>query len=155
MRQSFEPKIWGPHAWFFLETCVMAYPENPKEEDKEQMRKFLLSLGFVIPCEKCRENYSDHLKKHPLTEEILSDRSELFKWIVDIHNLAGRKGTKSYDETFNYYMDLFEGKEHFENGPTCIKYDTSYLLKISLLITFILTIIFIHLLYKKFCKKSG
>ena len=42
MRQSFEPKIWGPHAWFFIETSVMAYPEYPGDKDKIYEEFFII-----------------------------------------------------------------------------------------------------------------
>ena len=54
------------------------------------MKNFLLSLEYVIPCEKCRNSYSEHLKKFPLTDQVLLNRTELFKWIVDVHNLADK-----------------------------------------------------------------
>ena len=62
MRQNFEPKIWGNHAWFFLETICMAYPTNPSKSMKSSAKNFFLSLKDLIPCEKCRNNYILHLK---------------------------------------------------------------------------------------------
>ena len=44
MRQNLNPDIWGPRAWFFLESAVIGYPENPTKEDKLQAKKFFLSL---------------------------------------------------------------------------------------------------------------
>ena len=44
MRQSFNPEIWGPHAWFFLETVAMGYPINPTSDDKNQMKAFFYAL---------------------------------------------------------------------------------------------------------------
>ena len=35
MRQNFEPKVWGPHAWFFLETVAMGYSTDPTYEEKK------------------------------------------------------------------------------------------------------------------------
>ena len=40
MRQNFEPKIWGNHAWFFLETICMAYPTNPSKSMKSSAKNF-------------------------------------------------------------------------------------------------------------------
>ena len=36
-----EAKIWGPHAWIFLHSITMAYPENPTDNDKKYMKIFL------------------------------------------------------------------------------------------------------------------
>ena len=86
MRQNFEPKIWGNHAWFFLETICMAYPTNPSKSMKSSAKNFFLSLKDLIPCEKCRNNYKQHLKLFPLTEKVLSSRDNLFMWIINVHN---------------------------------------------------------------------
>ena len=107
MRQNFEPTIWGPHAWFFLETITMAYSTEPTFQEKKAAEKFFKSLGTMIPCEKCRTNYKKHLKKHPLSEEVLSSRDNLFKWIVDVHNSVDPKKQKTYDETFKYYTNKY------------------------------------------------
>jgi len=146
MRQSFEPSIWGPKAWFFLETCIMAYPEKPTNEDKIYMKNFLLSLKFVIPCEKCRDNYSSHLKTYPLSDEVLSNRDILFKWIVDVHNSANTKKTKTYDETFNYYMSKYEGNNYIETH----KSNYSKIIYLILITSFI---VFIHYIYKVIKRK--
>ena len=46
MRQNFEPKIWGPHAWFFLESVTMAYPTKPSFDEKKAAEQFFNSLQF-------------------------------------------------------------------------------------------------------------
>ena len=148
MRQSFEPSIWGPHAWFFLETCAMGYPDNPTNEEQKYMKNFLISLKFVIPCEKCRNNYKKHLDEYPLNDNVLSDRNNLFKWLVDVHNLADRKTKKTYDETFNYYTEKFSGNEHFENIKK-IDNKRAKIVKIMMLIGLLLIIICLHKIYKK------
>ena len=110
MRQNFEPKIWGNHAWFFLETICMAYPTNPSKSMKSSAKNFFLALKDLIPCEKCRNNYILHLKEYPLTDKTLSSRDNLFVWIVNIHNCVDPKNTHSYDETFKYYLEKYDYK---------------------------------------------
>lgn len=109
MRQSFNPEIWGPHAWFFLETITLGYPTNPTEKEKSDTKNFFYALQFIIPCEKCRINYNDHLNKHPLTDTVLENRDNLFHWIVDIHNLVDPNKSISYNDTYNFYISKFEG----------------------------------------------
>ena len=29
-----DPLIWGPHAWFFLHSITLVYPDNPSEQEK-------------------------------------------------------------------------------------------------------------------------
>lgn len=132
MRQNFEPKIWGNHAWFFLETVCMAYPTNPSKSMKSSAKKFFLSLKDLIPCEKCRNNYELHLKKYPLNDKTLSSRDNLFVWIVNIHNSVNPKNTHSYDETFKYYLEKYNYKS--TNTKKSIK--KKYLFILLLLIIF-------------------
>ena len=111
MRQNFEPSIWGPRAWFFLETVCMGYPTDPTYEEKKMAEDFFNSLQFIIPCEKCRNNYKKHLKKYPISDEVLASRDNLFKWIVDIHNSVDPKKQRTYDETFTYYNNKYGYKK--------------------------------------------
>ena len=107
MRQNFEPQIWGPNAWFFLESVTMGYSTDPTYEEKKAAENFFLSLEHMIPCEKCRNNYKKHLKLHPLNENVLSSRDNLFMWIVDMHNSVDVNKKKSYDDTFKFYMTKY------------------------------------------------
>ena len=38
------PKIWGPHAWVFLHTITLNFPENPTPEQKKYYKDFLYFL---------------------------------------------------------------------------------------------------------------
>lgn len=143
MRQNFEPTIWGPHAWFFLESIAMAYPTNPTYQEKKSADNFFTSLKYLIPCEKCRNNYISHLKIHPINETVLSSRDNLFKWIVNVHNSVDSNKKKTYDETFKYYMKEYNMDiEENENDTT---YFPSY---IKFLILFILIFIITYLMYE-------
>lgn len=112
MRQNFDPTIWGPKAWFFLESITMAYPTNPTDEDKKNTKLFFYTLQFVIPCEKCRNNYNKHLKIYPLSKEVLENRDNLFKWIVNMHNSVDPLKKRTYNETYKYYLNKYSGSEY-------------------------------------------
>ena len=109
MRQNLEPKVWGPHAWFFLESIAMGYPTNPTSTDIEKTKLFFSSLKYVIPCLKCRQNFDKHSRNNPLTDDVLSSNETFFKWIVDMHNLA-KKDKRTYNDTFQYYMNKYNNK---------------------------------------------
>ncbi len=148
MRQNFEPTIWGPHAWFFLETITMAYPENPDKEDIKNTKMFFNSLQYVIPCEKCRKNYNKHLKLHPLNDNVLKDRSSLFKWIVDVHNSVDYSKKKKYDEDYRFYTNKYsdEPKQEISNNFefTC---KIKNIITVSLIVTFIIVLYKIYLYF--------
>lgn len=106
-----KPEIWGPHAWIFLHSITLAYPEIPTQQDKINMRNFINSLGEVLPCNKCKINFKSHLKTNPLTDKILSSRNSLIKWMIDIHNSVNKsnfKETLSYENSLKYILNLYE-----------------------------------------------
>jgi len=143
MRQNFEPKVWGPHAWFFLETIAMGYSTNPSYEEKKAAENFFKSLHLMIPCDKCRINYKNHLIKHPLTEKVLSSRDNLFMWIVDIHNSVDPNNTKSYDDTFQYYMK--EYNVEVNENKTNISNSKFFFISIFFIIIFLIYQIYLNL----------
>lgn len=83
---NYNPKLWGPSAWTFLMYIAMAYPDNPSNGEKEYMKLFLKSMGNVLPCEKCRVNFSNHQVSLPLDDNVLRNRTNLLNWIATINN---------------------------------------------------------------------
>ena len=106
-----KPEIWGPHAWLFLHSITLEYPDKPSEQDKRDMIDFINSLGKVLPCMKCRNNFKTHLQKYPLDNKALESKKNLVKWLIDIHNCVnGVKKCKelSYDDALNELLKHYE-----------------------------------------------
>lgn len=110
-------EIWGPFAWIFLHSITLDYPDEPTVEDKKNIRDFFTLAGKVLPCDICRGHYQENLKKHPLTEQVLSSRFDLVKWLVDLHNevnKATKKKVLSYKEAEDFLKKLNDGKIKFK-----------------------------------------
>ncbi|XWV26213.1 putative FAD-linked sulfhydryl oxidase [Tupanvirus soda lake] len=98
------PEIWGKYAWNFLHLVTLDYPEYPTDQDKQNYYNFFYTLQFVLPCAKCRYNLTHHLKKYPLTDEVLANRTNLVKWGIDLHNVVNYytgKPMLTYTEAMN------------------------------------------------------
>lgn len=147
MRQSFNPEIWGPHAWFFLETVAMGYPISPTTDDKTQMKKFFNILKDIIPCEKCRINYKKHLKEIPLTNKNLENRDSLFKWIVDVHNSVDPSKIYTYEDTYNYYIDQYQESNNTTGSKNKSFCNNRKVKNIFIILMIITSIILIHKIY--------
>lgn len=80
---GFSTKIWGPPVWFFLHMITFNYPVNPTKKDKINYRNFFQSLGFVLPCRVCRENYQIKNSKIPL--KYFKSRHSLARYIYKVH----------------------------------------------------------------------
>jgi hypothetical protein len=108
------PNIWGPHAWFFLYSTALAYPENPTDSDKKNYNNFYMSIMNVLPCLKCRMHYSENIKKHPLTEDILNSKKLLFKWLHLLHNeVRDSQNKKRYElnETYEFFNKAYSNNK--------------------------------------------
>ena len=108
-------KTWGPPGWFFLHSVAFGYPYridimNPKHKyKKHQYSTFYRYIGTVLPCKYCRESYMEFMRLHPV-ENHLDTRSQLCKWLYDIHNLVNDKLGVSRDcrPTFNEHQNKYE-----------------------------------------------
>ncbi|QKF93773.1 ERV/ALR sulfhydryl oxidase [Fadolivirus algeromassiliense] len=109
-----KPDIWGPHAWIFLHSITLEYPDNPSDIDKSNMSNFIRTVGEVLPCQKCRENFKKHIDEHPLTDTVLLSKKNLVKWLIDVHNsvnLMNNKKTVSYEDALRNMLNMYDGTQ--------------------------------------------
>jgi len=110
-RNNLNPVIWGPKAWFFLDSVVLSYPNNPTNTQKEKFASFLYSVADVLPCQKCSHNYMDHLKLNPLKDDDLLNRDKLLEWWIKMHNLVNmslNKEMMSKKSYMDYYNRMYD-----------------------------------------------
>jgi hypothetical protein len=105
---NISPTYWGPSAWKFLECVVLAYPDIPTEQNKNEIKEFFLSLRNALPCEMCREHYKTNLEKYKLNDNVLSSREKLLEWLVSIHNEV-RKSNGQKQLTKNDVLKFHSG----------------------------------------------
>jgi len=86
MPYNIDPAIWGKSFWNTIYYVVISYSDNPTNDDKVHVKNFLESLQFVLPCETCRDHFAENLKNFPITDNVLSSRSNLLIWVVGINN---------------------------------------------------------------------
>lgn len=105
--------FWGKYFWYCIHLTALAYPDNPTEQDKIIYKQFYLSLGKVLPCQKCSRNFGRHLGSIPI-DFFLQNKDMLFKWTVHIHNIVNKEIGKpqwnveyaeSYYTTFQYIKE--------------------------------------------------
>lgn len=82
------PNLWGEEGWIFITFVVLAYPDNPTQQDKNNMKEFLLTLENVLPCYDCRSNLATHYREYPITPKVLSSKDNLYEWLNKIRNLV-------------------------------------------------------------------
>ena len=86
-KQGMQTKVWGPPAWVFLHTVAQNYDPS-KKGMKDGYRSFFKSLRHVLPCGKCRHNYSKIIKIQDtrFNEKVLGSRKNLSYWLFKVHN---------------------------------------------------------------------
>lgn len=136
-----QPNIWGKYGWNFIHLVALDYPINPTSEDMDNYRNFFYSLQYVLPCQKCRLNFVNHVSKYPLTNKILSNRESLLQWTIDLHNIVNYNTGKqmlTYDEALKKINDIVNPPKSF---------NTIYLIIIIIIIIIIITLCFFRSRY--------
>ena len=87
---NLNPKIWGPHYWFFLDTVAMTYPNHPNAVTKKKYYEFVQNIPLFIPVENMASEFSKLLDKYPVVP-YLDNRESFILWIWFIHNKINEK----------------------------------------------------------------
>lgn len=136
-----DPEIWGPHAWVFLHTITLNYPNNPTIYDKQNYKNFFINLHHILPCEWCSKNYIHHLQKYPI-DNYLNTKKNLIEWLIHIHNEINKLFNKkiiTYPEFIKIYKNIYNKKKNFFTF-----YNISLILCISIIIILIILCIYLY-----------
>jgi hypothetical protein len=102
-----DPKIWGPHYWFFIHTVAMTYPVRPNAITKKKYYEFIQNLPIFIPVENMSGEFSKLLDKYPVTP-YLDNRESLIRWTHFIHNKINQKLEKPQISLSEFYVKYYE-----------------------------------------------
>jgi hypothetical protein len=102
-----DPKIWGPHYWFFIHTVAMTYPNRPNAITKKKYYEFIQNLPLFIPVENMSGEFSKLLDKYPVTP-YLDNRESLIRWTHFIHNKINQKLEKPQISLNEFYVKYYE-----------------------------------------------
>ena len=102
-----DPKIWGPHYWFFIHTVAMTYPIRPNAVTKKKYYEFIQNLPLFIPVEIISGEFSKLIDKYPVTP-YLDNRESLIRWTHFIHNKINQKLEKPQISLSEFYVQYYE-----------------------------------------------
>jgi hypothetical protein len=105
-----DPKVWGPHYWFFLHTLAMTYPHHPNTITKKKYYEFIQNLPLFLPVEEISSEFSKLLERYPVSP-YLDNRDSFIRWMHFIHNKINEKLEKpqiSLNEFFVKYYDEYK-----------------------------------------------
>jgi len=107
-----DPKVWGPHYWFFLHTIAMTYPHHPNAVTKKKYYEFIQNLPLFLPVEQISGEFSKLIDKYPIAP-YLDNRDSFVRWMHFIHNKINEKLEKpqmSLSDFFINYYDNYKTK---------------------------------------------
>ena len=104
---NLDPKIWGPHYWFFLHTIAMSYPIHPNAVTKKKYYDFVQNIPLFIPVEKMAGEFSQLLDQYPV-QPYLDNRESFIRWMWFIHNKINKKLEKPQISLNDFYVKYYE-----------------------------------------------
>jgi hypothetical protein len=140
-----DPKIWGPHYWFFLHTIAMSYPIHPNAVTKKKYYDFVQNIPLFIPVESMAGEFSKLLDQYPV-QPYLDNKESFIRWMWFIHNKINKKLEKPQISLNDFYVKYYE-----EYKPINEKMSEYYKIRGKLIYSGIIASIFggIYYLYDK------
>jgi len=102
-----DPKVWGKHYWFFLDTVAMTYPHYPNDGTKKKYYDFMMNLPLFIPIESMSSYFTDLLNMYPVSP-YLDSRESLVRWTWFIHNKINEKLEKPKITLQQFYENYYQ-----------------------------------------------
>ena len=98
--------------WHVLHTISFNYPVNPTRDQQRQYYRFVQSLGKVLPCVHCRNNFHKNLQDCHFGKRCFKDRKRFSRFIFRLHNQVNRMLGKSTEQHFERVRERYE---HFRS----------------------------------------
>ncbi len=110
---------WGPDLWRGIHSVIRFYPEEPSETERESYKLFLMSLAKVLPCDRCKEHFSEFLKNVNFSE-LLMNQFTLVKGIIELHNDINKRNGKPIMEYQDALKVVYSGDSESNNNTLYI-----------------------------------
>jgi hypothetical protein len=107
-----DPKIWGPHYWFFLHTVAMTYPHHPNAVTKKKYYEFIQNMPLFIPVQEISNEFEKLIDVYPITP-YLDNRDSFVRWTHFIHNKINEKLERppiSLNDFFVQYYNQYKSQ---------------------------------------------
>lgn len=82
MTHGVDPKFWGPSAWWLLHTAAAKAAMRGTSKDLAAFKKMAMALDCLLPCEKCRANFKEHIAN----TKFPTRPSSIPGWVYKLHN---------------------------------------------------------------------
>ena len=136
-----DPKVWGPHMWFFINTIAMTYPNRPNAVTKKKYYDFMQNLPMFIPIEHMSGEFSKLLDEYPI-QPYLDTKESFIRWVWFIHNKINEKLEKPQITLNDFYKQYYE-----EYKPKNVKLAEYYKMRSKMIYAAIILALIIVIFY--------
>ena len=136
-----DPKVWGPHYWFFLHTIALSYPIRPNTPTKKKYYEFIQNIPLFIPVKSMSADFSKLLDEYPVVP-YLDSRDSFIRWMHFVHNKINEKLEKPKITLSDFYYNYYE-----EYKPKELKMKNYYRWKEKLIYTLVIIFVAILIVY--------
>jgi mitochondrial FAD-linked sulfhydryl oxidase len=106
----------GNAAWTVLHTMAAYYPDEPKDEQRDDMEYYIMALAHTFPCTYCARDFQEYLECAPPQ---LENRHAFEQWACIAHNAVNAKlGKPRFDcsrVSQRWRRDLDSLNDDFDN----------------------------------------
>ena len=100
--------VWGPMGWMTLHSISLLYPNDPSQNDKQILQKFLDDFASSITCPHCEKHFKTMFENYRKTHSGWnSSKFELFLFIARAHNTVNKRLEKPLKKTVQECLDAF------------------------------------------------
>lgn len=109
-KDGFNTAVWGPPLWHVIRCISFNFPPEPSLEQKLQYAQFMLSLGQVLPCGACRDNYINNLASSGFDLDVFKNRDTFSRFIYKLETNVNKMitGKKALPKTFPEMRSQYE-----------------------------------------------
>lgn len=112
-RDGMQSAIFGPAFWMTIHITSFNYPVEPTEEDKKNYSNWLMSIGKILPCRYCRENFPKNIEAAGYNyDTCMKSRDSFSKFCYELHDVVNKmlkKTSPPFEEIRSKY-ELFRAK---------------------------------------------
>jgi len=141
--EQFNPQIWGPYFWFFIQTIALQYPNNPNDVIKKKYFTLFTDMEHFLPGEDSRKTYSGMLNDYPISP-YLDSKISLLKWVNFIHNKYNRMLNKPIIEMHKGLEDYYKLYDNDISKEIKNKKMREYIVYVSIVSFLILVCIYLY-----------
>ena len=99
--------IFGPAFWLTIHITSFNYPVNPSKQNKKDYYNWLMTIGNILPCKFCRDNFPKNLKAAKFSWKVMDSRDTFSRFCYDLHDAVNCMLNKS-SPPFEEIRDRYE-----------------------------------------------